>query len=180
MSAKNTKKASTNSLIAMIVAGVMLGWLTGFAVGNNLNTDDEKSDKTSQDTNTMMKVEKTIDVPAEGAPTVELLVEKDSMGGYNVRVVTTNFKFTPESAGQEDVNNQGHAHIYVDGVKVGRVYGEWYYLADQGDGDKEITVSLNGNSHATFTVDGQKIEDTVIVADDGHSHDESDPEHSHN
>ena len=36
--------------------------------------------------------------------------------------------FAPENVNQADVDGQGHAHIYVDGEKVSRVYGERFHL----------------------------------------------------
>ncbi|MGB0389693.1 MAG: DoxX family membrane protein, partial [Ardenticatenaceae bacterium] len=53
-------------------------------------------------------------------------VQKESPTSYNLHVEIENWSFTPELVGQETINNQGHAHVFVDGLKVGRMYGNWF------------------------------------------------------
>ncbi len=110
----------------------------------------------------------------EAVPTVTLTAEPDSVKGVNLRIETTDFTFAPEHASTEHVAGEGHAHVYVDGEKRGRVYGEWYHLDGVDPGEHEISVDLNANSHAPLLVDGEKIEDSVTVdvpePMDGHSH----------
>lgn len=108
--------------------------------------------------------EKKLEVPAAvTAPAVKLTVTKDKMAGYNVHAAVSNFRFTPENANQPNVMGEGHAHIYVDGKKLTRMYGEWYYLGSLEPGVREIKVSLNGNDHAAYYAKGQEIADTVKV-----------------
>ena len=123
-------------------------------------------------------------VSAEEAPTVELMVEEDKKSGYNVRIMTTNFEFTPENVNGENVVGEGHAHIYVDGKKVGRVYDEYYHVDENFDGTKEFRVTLNANDHSEYAVNGEVVEATVMVThdSDAEGHDEShmkDGDHSH-
>jgi hypothetical protein len=76
----------------------------------------------------------------------------------------TNFKFTPERANQpSDSYQEGHAHLYINGKKVTRIYGNWYYLSELPAGRNEVRVSLNGNGHETFMVENQEIGDTEII-----------------
>lgn len=96
-------------------------------------------------------------------PTVALKVIKDPKAGYNAEIITTNFTFKPESASQDYVAGEGHAHIYVDGVKLNRVYGNWYYLGELAKGERQITVSLSGNDHSELTHRGQPIASTVTL-----------------
>jgi hypothetical protein len=120
-----------------------------------------------------------LDPNSKDLPDVKVLAEEDSMGGWNISLVTTNFTFTPENVGGEDVEGEGHAHLYVDGEKVTRLYGNHYYLSAQGEGDHEITVTLNANSHKDYTVDGELVSGTTTVTEmseatetDDHAHDE--------
>lgn len=103
----------------------------------------------------------------EGAsvPTVKIHSKKDLMGGYNLHFQTTNFKFTPENAGDKDKPNEGHAHLYVDGKKVARVYGEWFHL-DLPKGNHEVKVSLNTNSHKDFYYLDSAIEDHINITEE--------------
>lgn len=95
-------------------------------------------------------------------PTVSLAVNKDEMGGFNVQITTENFTWAPENASQAHVPGEGHAHIYVDGIKVGRVYSSWFHLdtATLGitPGVHSVEVDLNGNDHGSYIVDGEKIQ----------------------
>jgi hypothetical protein len=107
----------------------------------------------------------TIEVSAnQPIPTVALIAHPDGQQGWNLEVQTANFSFAPERIGQAgDATNEGHAHLYIDGVKITRLYGNWYYLESLAPGKHEITVSLNTNGHAALMHNGQPIQATVIV-----------------
>ena len=96
-------------------------------------------------------------------PSVEIEVTPDAKSGYNVRIMTENFTFAPEHASSEHVDGEGHAHLYIDDVKIGRVYGEWVYVGALTPGLHEIKVTLNANNHADFMVDGNMIADAVVI-----------------
>ena len=74
---------------------------------------------------------------------------------------------------QPHTDGAGHAHIYVDGVKLGRVFENEYHIENLPPGEHEIRVSLNSNNHRELTYDGKKVEDTAIVTvpDVGQGHD---------
>lgn len=57
-------------------------------------------------------------------PTVTHLVFPDAMDGYNIQILTENFTFTPAAINSAAVPNEGHAHLYVNGEKISRVYRE--------------------------------------------------------
>ena len=99
-------------------------------------------------------------VEAPEGMSVELHVEPDAVDGYNIRVTTVGFTFTPQSANAEHVPGEGHAHLYVDGVQVTRLYGPAYHLTGVEPGEREIRVSLNTNAHADY-VRGTRLVDAV-------------------
>ena len=86
------------------------------------------------------------------------------MGGYNLHLITTNFKFTPENAGRTQVFGEGHAHLYLNDEKIARVYGNWFYLPPLPQGDYDVEVTLNGNGHEMLTWGGEPIGDAVTIA----------------
>ena len=92
-----------------------------------------------------------------------LTVLPDPVSGWNLHVKVEGFTFTPEYVGAEPRMSEGHAHLYVDGVKVARVYGTDFHLGDLGPGTHRITLALAANDHRSFTHDGEEIEATVIV-----------------
>lgn len=83
--------------------------------------------------------------------------------GWNLNVITTNFTFDAKSAGLENVEGHGHAHVYVNGVKLGRVYGAWHHIGALPLGENEVTVALYANDHSALTSGGVKITSTSTV-----------------
>lgn len=99
-------------------------------------------------------------------PSVTHLMFPDTMDGYNVQVLTTNFKFTPSAINREVVENSGHAHIYVNGTKVSRIYSNWFHLPSAAlrSGQNLVTITLNANDHSEWAdVEGKLIASTVRV-----------------
>lgn len=108
----------------------------------------------------------SVDVAADAAPrVVELTIEPDPVGGFNLFVATENFQFAPELVNREHVVGKGHGHIYVDGVKIARIYGAAYHLDGLAKGERQIEVTLNANDHREYSVDGTKVSagKTLIV-----------------
>lgn len=103
--------------------------------------------------------------PIQELPSISMEIFKDKMGGYNLHFILHNFKFTPENVNKNTLYNEGHAHLHINGEKVGRIYGEWYYLGALPPGTYEITVTLNSNNHDDFVIRGVPIEDskTIVV-----------------
>lgn len=96
-------------------------------------------------------------------PTVDLIVHEDPVKGWNLEVKVTNFRFAPENLTQASTPTEGHAHLYINGEKITRLYGNWYYLGELKPGQNEITVNLNANGHESLMYNGQMIEDTEII-----------------
>lgn len=167
MPARKKKTAQTHSLwLAVVVAG-FVGFLVGFVVFSWLGSSQMFSDETMELSDHSHMYDR-YDVP-DGVlvPTISVEVTQDAVGGYNVHLSTENFVFAPENASGEHVDGQGHAHIYVDGVKVGRVYSEWYHLGDLDAGDHTVRVTLNTNDHMEYSFDGQVVSDSVEVSSTG-------------
>lgn len=97
------------------------------------------------------------------APTVMLMVHKDPKSGWNAEMKTANFRFAPEHASQDHMDGEGHAHIYVDGVKINRVYGPWYHLGELTPGMRTVRVILSANNHDEYALNGEVIAATAMV-----------------
>jgi hypothetical protein len=96
-------------------------------------------------------------------PAVQLIVHPDAKAGWNLQVQVDNFRWAPEHANQAHVPGEGHAHLYVNGKKITRLYGEWYYLEHLRPGENKITVTLNANTHADYAVKGERVSATRVV-----------------
>lgn len=93
-------------------------------------------------------------------------------GGVNVRIDAANWRWAPENVNGANIAGEGHAHIYVNGAKINRVYGPDYHIKSLPPGEHQIRVTLNANSHNALLVDGQPVEaaTTVTVTDPDHVH----------
>jgi hypothetical protein len=99
-----------------------------------------------------------------GAPTLDISVEPDPVSGWNLHILAGNFTFAPERAGLANVPGEGHAHIYVNGEKIARIYAPWFHLPALPEGDALVEVTLNGNDHSALAVDGKALTASVTVA----------------
>ncbi|NEP18461.1 MAG: hypothetical protein F6J97_16420 [Leptolyngbya sp. SIO4C1] len=96
-------------------------------------------------------------------PTVSLMLYPDPVQGWNLQLETTNFEFAPERVNESSLPNEGHAHLYINGEKVTRLYSEWYHLPSLPPGEHEIVVGLNANGHEALMHDDSPIEASVMV-----------------
>ena len=97
-------------------------------------------------------------IEAAAGMSVDINVTVDLLAGVNVQILTEGFTFAPENVNGAHVESEGHAHIYVDGVKVSRVYTPWFYLKDLTPGEREIRITLNANSHEEYAVAGSNVQ----------------------
>ncbi|MEO1134786.1 MAG: hypothetical protein AAFX40_19055, partial [Cyanobacteria bacterium J06639_1] len=105
-----------------------------------------------------MEVSSDIPIPA-----VELLITEDAVRGWNVHTKLTNFSYAPETVNETSLQTEGHAHLYVNGEKLTRLYSSWYYLSELPSGANELKVTLNANDHQDLTLNGEVIGDVVTI-----------------
>jgi len=88
---------------------------------------------------------------------------EDPKAGWNVRAVPTNHTLAPQSVSTPPVDGEGHMHLYVDGEKVGRMYGEWVHVGTLTDGDHELRVELSANNHKPLAIDGEIVDASITI-----------------
>ncbi|MBP7741418.1 MAG: peptidoglycan-binding protein [Candidatus Pacebacteria bacterium] len=104
---------------------------------------------------------KEIDISSwSKVPSVSIVLHEDAMGGWNLEVRPTNFIFAPEHVNGAVVANEGHTHVYINGVKITRLYGPWMYLAPTlfKKGENTVRVTLNANDHSDLELGGELVE----------------------
>lgn len=109
---------------------------------------------------------KALDVSSwKKAPSVAITLHEDTLGGWNLEVKPTNFAFAPEHVNGEVVANEGHAHVYINGVKLTRLYGSWMHLAPTlfKKGENTVRVTLNTNDHSDLELADKLIEASATV-----------------
>ena len=101
------------------------------------------------------------EIVQEAAPQATLDIQKDPTGGFNVHVVTTNFVWRPEMASMQHIPGEGHAHVYLDGRKIMRIYNEWFHLNtfqfSTKPGEQLLSIEFVGNDHAPYTIKGLPV-----------------------
>jgi hypothetical protein len=78
-------------------------------------------------------------------PTATLEVSPDELGGYNLHIITTGVKFTPQKLGFDTLPGEGYFDVFVNSKEIGRAYSDWYYI------DPEKLNTIN-DSKLTFEV----------------------------
>jgi len=79
------------------------------------------------------------------------------------------------------VEGEGHAHVYLDGQKIMRIYNNWFHLNTfqfaTKPGEQLVSIELVGNDHAPYTTEGLPVgaEALVDVAADEIRPQESEP-----
>ena len=97
------------------------------------------------------------------APKLALTATPDPMGGFTLRVKLANFRLAPEHTGGKPAAGEGHLHLYVDGQKLTRLYGPWFYLEELAPGAHALRVDAVANNHAPYHRNGNPIFATTTV-----------------
>jgi hypothetical protein len=104
-----------------------------------------------------------MNMPAAQAPTLVLTVNDSDTGGFVLTLDTTRFRFAKEHADGPHVAGEGHAHLYIDRKKIGRIYGPHYELKPLTPGVHEIEVGLYTNNHMAYAADGKPVAARFVV-----------------
>jgi len=130
-------------------------WLSGSVVrGEHEHHQEEASPADTTESHNHEEHHDSITVLPMGpdSPTLDFVVVRDPDQGWNLNIITTNFQFTPENVGGQLVSGEGHAHLYLDGDQVARIYGSWFHIDKLGHGLVEVRVTLNANDHSQLAV----------------------------
>jgi len=153
------KKTITGIIIGLLI-GVLIGALLPKKGAHEMNEGADMAHDHTEATHEhaahgMKEIDTTLPIPS-----VAFDLFRDETSGYNVQIKTKNFSFAPERVNTEYIANEGHAHIYVNDVKIARVYGEWFHLDGKHllTGKNIVRVSLNGNDHSELLQEGVVID----------------------
>ena len=167
-----------NRTLGMFVIGLVFGGGIGFTIAASTNSAFEPHDHGNPAhhlSGTSIDVgqahgehnhEMRMVVSSDAAqPSLQMNIVPDPSSGWNVQLVVKNFRFSGKNASRDHMDGEGHAHLYVDDVKVARVYGEWFHLDNVPEDAEMVSVALYANNHQPLAVDGEPINDMVMLAD---------------
>ncbi|MBE4909471.1 hypothetical protein IMZ08_15580 [Bacillus luteolus] len=109
--------------------------------------------------------EETVEIPISyRLPAITASITQDQSGSWLLEIMTSNFTFTPKKTGSTVIQyNEGHAHLYINGKKINRLYGNYYNLGNLSPGTYAVKVTLNANNHGIYTSAGKEIAFQQII-----------------
>ena len=122
-----------------------------------------------------------INVPTTAeTPALSLHLTKDAMSGYNLTLNIQKYTLIPppEALSMSEMMNptinavsgfiEGHAHLYINGVKIQRVYGKNIHLPQAlfKSGINTVSVTLNNHGHMYWVAKEKKVLATLYVNQD--------------
>jgi len=155
-----------NTGLPLLIIGLVFGGGIGFtiAAANGITLDGHDHGSHGAAGHGDMDHEAILALPAsDTAPTLAIAVSEDSVAGYNLHIMTENFTFSPQNAGLAHVAGEGHGHVYINGVKLGRVYGPWVHLDHLPEGEVTIDVTLNANDHRALAVSDTPLRASITI-----------------
>ena len=101
----------------------------------------------------------------EPAPKIALRVT-EKPEGWEVEVISSDFEFTPDLVDGPHVPGTGHGHLYLDGLKLQRLYAPTASLGALPAGSYEIRVTLNTNDHRAYVLNDVPLTATARLTVD--------------
>jgi copper(I)-binding protein len=101
----------------------------------------------------------------EPAPNISLEATKIE-AGWKVLVTSEDFEFTPNLVDGPHVPGTGHGHIYLNGLKLGRLYSAETTVGHLPPGQHEIRVTLSTNDHRAYVVGDAPVTASIRIHSD--------------
>ncbi|WP_294225666.1 copper chaperone PCu(A)C [uncultured Shimia sp.] len=101
----------------------------------------------------------------EPAPHIELEATKIETG-WKIDILSDDFEFTPELVDGPHVPGTGHGHLYVNGLKLGRLYAASTSIGHLPFGQHEIRVTLSTNDHRAYVVSDIPVTASIRIRSD--------------
>lgn len=103
-------------------------------------------------------------VEAKGAPAVvDFQMKQNQDKTWTVSVVTEKFIWAPELVDADHIDNTGHAHLLIDGVKLVRLDAQTQIIEALPFGPHDMQAVLFTNNHAEYTIAGMPIARNLTI-----------------
>lgn len=101
----------------------------------------------------------------EPAPKITLSAAQNP-DGWTITTTAQDFEFTPDLVDGPHVPGTGHGHIYLNGLKLGRLYADTYSFGTLPKGDHLVEVTLNTNDHRAYVVGESPVRAQILIRQD--------------
>ncbi len=160
-----------NTALPLLVIGLIFGGGIGFtiAAANGITLDGHDHgahgamDHSAMDHSGMAHGDLLSLEASATSPTLSVMILEDPASGYNLHIMTENFTFSPGNASLDHIDGEGHAHVYINGVKLGRFYGPWVHLDNLPEGEVTVDVTLNAHDHKELAVGDTALRQTLTI-----------------
>lgn len=85
------------------------------------------------------------------SPTLQVTHEVKGKDLY-LKMTVTGFSFSLENMGKGNKQGEGHAHLYIDGKKVAKMFEPQFVYRNLSSGQHQIVVELAHNNHESYGV----------------------------
>lgn len=100
----------------------------------------------------------------EDGPHMAMSVAQAETGDrWIVDLTVHNFRFAEDLVDGEHVPGTGHGHLYLNGVKLGRVFSNRTEIGELPTGTHLVRVTLNKNNHQVYMAHGKPVTETVRI-----------------
>ena len=101
-------------------------------------------------------------------PLINLEIMKDKVDGYNLYIDLKNFTLSPSQIGSENQSNTGYLQLFINDIKITRVYSNWVHVPQRFFNLKEnfIKITFYSNLFDEFTIEGRPLEYILEVTSD--------------
>ncbi len=101
-------------------------------------------------------------------PLINLEIIKDKVDGYNLYIDLENFTLNPSQIGSKNQPNMGYLQLFVNDIKITRVYSNWVHVPQRflNLKDNFIKIKFNSNLYDEFTIEGKPLEYILKVTGD--------------
>ncbi|PSL17197.1 copper chaperone PCu(A)C [Shimia abyssi] len=96
----------------------------------------------------------------EPAPHISVAVIPNGDGWY-ISIQSDQFEFTPNLVDGPHVPGTGHGHLYLNGLKMQRLYQSTAQIGALPQGEHEVRVTLNTNDHRAYVVGDDPVTASV-------------------
>jgi len=103
-----------------------------------------------------------MDLPASAAPKLGLRLHPDG-DAWTVALELANLTLSAEAADTPHQPGVGHGHLYLNGLKLRRLYDTTARISALPPGEHLVRVSLNTNDHRPFAADGTPVEAVALI-----------------
>ena len=104
-------------------------------------------------------------VDPDKAPKMTMEVDTNQDRTVSVSLQTENFKFVePVEEPAVHVDGEGHGHLYLNGLKIQRMYLPSTTIGALPTGQHIVSVTINTNDHRFYAVNGERVEASETVS----------------